>query len=67
MHIVEPYNASRQPKLHFCQKAGKGSHVYVRAKPRPSCSAWAENTANAWLPYTNIWETSKGRNFNSMV
>ena len=20
-------------------------------------TAWAENIANAWLPYTNIWET----------
>ena len=46
--IVEPYNASRQCKLH--------------AKPRPSRSAWAENIANAWLPYTTYGKTSKGHN-----
>ena len=40
--IVEPYNASRQPKFHFCQTVGKGRHVYVRAWPRPPRSAWAE-------------------------
>ena len=35
-------------------------------------TAWAENIANAWLPYTNIWETlygayllSKSENQNS--
>ena len=41
-----------QPKLSILSKVGKGRHVYVRAKPRPSRSAWAENIANAWLPYT---------------
>ena len=37
-------------------KLGKGRHVYVRV---------GGNIANAWLPCTNIWETSKGRNFIS--
>ena len=54
--IAEPYNASRQPKFQFCQKVGKGRQVYVRV---------GRNIANAWLPCTNIWETSKGRNFIS--
>ena len=57
--IVEPYNANRQPKLQFCQKVGKAHHVYMRAKPRPSRSAWAENIANAWLPCINIWGNFK--------
>ena len=55
--IVEPYNASRQPKFQFCQKVGKGRHVDVRA--------WAENIAIAWLPIQTYGKTSKGRNFNS--
>ena len=62
MHSREPYNATRQPKRQFCQKIGKGRHVYVRAKPRPSPSAWAENIAKrmARLPNTNtIWEYFK--------
>ena len=46
--IVEPYNACRWPILSI---VGKGRHVYVRARPRPSRSAWAENIANAWLPH----------------
>ena len=50
-------------------KSGKGSqrNMYACMKdiPRFSRSAWAENIANAWLPYTNIWETSKAHNFNS--
>ena len=43
------------PHTPLLNKSGKGRHVYVRARPRPSRSAWAENIANAWLPYTNIW------------
>ena len=46
-------------------KLGKGRHISVRAWPRPSRSAWAENIANAWLPIQTYGETSKGRNFNS--
>ena len=49
--IIEPYNANKQPELQFCQKNVKGRHAYVRAKPRPSRSVWAENIANAWLPH----------------
>ena len=41
-------------------KVGNGRHVDVLAKPHPSRSAWAENIANAWLPYTNIWGNFKG-------
>ena len=48
--IVEPYNASRQPKSQFCQKVGKGRHVYVRAWPRPSRSAWAETLQTYGFP-----------------
>ena len=48
--IVEPYNASRQPKFQFCQKVGKGRHVYVRASPRPSRSAWAETLQTHGFP-----------------
>ena len=29
-------------------KVGNGRHVDVRAWPRPSRSAWAENIVNAW-------------------
>ena len=46
-------------------KVGNGRHVTVRAWPRPSRSAWAENIANAWLPIQTYGATSKGRNFNS--
>ena len=50
-------------------KSGKGSqrnmYAWMKDIPRFSCSAWAENSANAWLPYTNIWEASKAHNFNS--
>ena len=31
-------------------EVGNGRHVNVRAWPRPSRGAWAENFANAWLP-----------------
>ena len=48
--IAEPYNASRQPKFQFCQKVGKGRHVYVRAWPRPSRSAWAETLQTHGFP-----------------
>ena len=48
--IVEPYNASRQPKFQVCQKIGKGRHVYVRAWPRPSRSAWAETLQTHGFP-----------------
>ena len=48
--IVEPYNASRQPKFQFCQKVGNGRHVYVRAWPRPSRSAWAETLQTHGFP-----------------
>ena len=63
--IVEPYNASRQPKFLFCQKVGKGRHVYVRAWPRPSRSAWAETLQTHGFPVQTYGETSKGRNFDS--
>ena len=43
-------------------KVGNGRHVNVRAWPRPSRSAWAENIANAWLPIQTYGVTSKGRN-----
>ena len=45
--MVEPYNVAYTSIL---IKVGKGHHVTVRAWPRPSRSAWAETTANAWLP-----------------
>ena len=45
-------------------KMGNGRHVAVRAWPHPSCSAWAENIANAWLPIQTYGVTSKARNFN---
>ena len=48
-------------------KLGKGRHVYVRAWPRPSRSAWVENIANAWLPYTNMGKRLKCDIFNSKV
>ena len=32
-------------------KVGKDHDVNMRA--------WAENIANAWVPYTNIWENFK--------
>ena len=48
--IAELYNASRQPKFQFCQKVGKGRHVYVRAWPRPSRSAWAETLQTHGFP-----------------
>ena len=35
-------------------KVGNGCHVDVRA--------WAENTANAWLPIQTYGKTSKGHN-----
>ena len=63
--IVEPYNASRQPKSKFCQKVGKGRHVYVRVWPRPSRSAWAETLQTHGFPVQTYGETSKGRNFDS--
>ena len=46
-------------------KLGNGRHADVRAWPRPSRSAWAENIANAWLPIQTYGKTSKGHNFNS--
>ena len=46
-------------------KVGNGRHVDVRAWPRPSRSAWAENIAIAWLPIQAYGKTSKGHNFNS--
>ena len=48
-------------------KVGKGRHFTVRAWPRPSRTAWAENIANAWLPIQTYGDNSKGRNFNSKV
>ena len=54
---MEPYNASRQPKFQFCQKVGKGRHVYVRA--------WAETLQTHGIPVQTYGETSKGRNFNA--
>ena len=62
--IVEPYNASRQPKF---QKVGKGRRVYVRAWPRPSRSAWAETLETHGFPVQTYGETSKGCNFNAKV
>ena len=52
-------------------KSGKGRQrnmcACLMGIPRLARSTWAENIANTWLPYTNIWEISKGRNFNSKV
>ena len=48
-------------------KVGNGRHVDVRAWPRPSRSAWAENIASEWLPIQTYGKTSKGRNFNCKV
>ena len=48
-------------------KVGKGRHVYVRAWPRPSRSAWAETLQTHGFPVQTYGETSKGRNFNSKV
>ena len=48
-------------------KVGNGRHVDVRAWPRPSRSAWAENIVNAWLSIQTYGVTSKGHNFNSKV
>ena len=48
--IVEPHNATRQPKLQFCQRLVKVVTLMC---------AWVENIANTWLPYTNIWEYFK--------
>ena len=40
--------------------------MYICARDHAhSHSTWAENTANVWLPYTNMWETPKCHNFNS--
>ena len=33
-------------------KSGKGSHVLCARDHAHSRSAWAENVANVWLPYT---------------
>ena len=41
---------------------GRLSFHYTYWAETPVCfsrSAWAENIANAWLPYTNIWENFK--------
>ena len=60
MHIVEPYNANKQPKFNFV-KNGKDRHayMYVRAKSRPSRSAWQEH-CKCMVSYTNIWGNFKG-------
>ena len=39
-----------QCKFQFYQKVGKGRHVYVRAWPRPSRSAWAETLQTHGFP-----------------
>ena len=43
------------------------SPVYVHYKPHPSCSSWAKNIVNAWLPYTNMGKHLKCDKFNSKV
>ena len=45
------------PYTPILTKVGKGRHVCVRAPNGDSPflrSAWAENIANTWLPYTNM-------------
>ena len=49
----------------FEQRSQRNMCACLTGIPRLSCSAWAENIANTWLPYTNIWENFKGHNFNS--
>ena len=43
-------------------KVGNGRHIDVRAWPRPSRSAWAENIASVWLPIQTYGNTFKGHN-----
>ena len=50
-----------------CNFVGKGRHVYVRAWPRPSRSAWAETLQTHGFPIQTYGKTLKGRNFNSKV
>ena len=45
--------------INFDQR-GNGRHVDVRAWPRPSRSAWAENIANSWLPIQTYGGNFKG-------
>ncbi len=47
------------PHTLILRKPGRSHHFHVPAYPRPSHSAWAENIAYAWLPYTNIWGNFK--------
>ena len=49
--IVQPYNEADALNIAILSKLGKGRHVHM--------CAWAENIANVWLPYTNIWENFK--------
>ena len=39
---------NQAPYIAILRKLGKGRRVHM--------CAWAENIANVWLPYTNIWE-----------
>ena len=52
--IVEPYNASRQPKFQFCQKL---------VKVVTFMCAWAETLQTHGFPVQTYGETSKGHNF----
>ena len=47
----------------FADSSGKRSSIIQAQCSRPLYvprTEWAENIANAWLPYTNIWETLGG-------
>ena len=37
-------------------KVGKGRPDYAPSPAPHVARDWKENTANAWLPYTNIWD-----------
>ena len=53
--------------FNFVKKYGKGRHVYVRAWPRPSRSAWAETLQTHGFPVQAYGGTSNGHNFDSKV
>ena len=59
--MVEPYNASNTPYSPLLHELGKDCHVHVCVCVCVCVTtrAWAENIANIWLPYTNIWESFK--------
>ena len=53
---VDPYNTTRLPILQFWANWVKVVTFLCACGHAHSHSAWGENIANIWLPYTNIWE-----------